>query len=607
VKPIKDIWQDMLEGMKETFLPPKGSIADVLATRFMDLLGEHEELPPETKTDLWQHMAGIETEEEVKERKGAWVAYIRKGLVKAGASTDSIEVYNSFVNAKWPFNTAAAMLYYFAMLIPELAGTVKILSAEGVYHAARELTPARPDPSMGWRMFFTSDIGKEKIESALKDAGWDEEYIAALEKAHRHYTEAGNALALLRRGEFTEGDFFDRLAKNGYDDQAMIDLLKLKDLIPPPPDLVRMGLREAFRDDVAARWSYDEDFPPQFGEYMEKQGYSPAWSKRYWRAHWALPSITSGFEMLHRGVIDNGELDDLLRISDIPRKWRQHLTEVAYRPLTRVDVRRMHDMGVLGEDEVKGAYRDLGYNELNAQRMLDFTILYNDKTGSSDLTEFKSATKTVILQAYKKGVISEDQAATRLMALDYDHEWIQSLLALADWQQDVAESPDYLYDYRKDTKSIVEKAYSRRVLSHAEATQTLIGIGYSATESEYILAAVDFWYSLEQSEQVLKSVGEVYIKRGITRATALDALGRFGISSEMMQQNMSAWDIERSIRSRRLTESQYRKALTSDLISVGEYTENMRGLGYTEYDIWILSAMAVGIEKAGSRPSTGPL
>ena len=82
-----------------------------------------------------------------------------------------------------------------------------------------------------------------------------------------------------------------------------------------------------------------------------------------------LPSIGQGFEMLHRRVIEDADLDLLLRALDVMPFWREKLKDISYNPLTRVDVRRMHRIGVLEEEGVFNAYLDVGYNEENAQLM----------------------------------------------------------------------------------------------------------------------------------------------------------------------------------------------------------------------------------------------
>ncbi|GAI43190.1 unnamed protein product, partial [marine sediment metagenome] len=64
-----------------------------------------------------------------------------------------------------------------------------------------------------------------------------------------------------------------------------------------------MAVREAFHPELIAKYHYMDNFPPEFAEYMAKQGFSVEWAQRWWVAHWRLPSISAGFDMLHRGQI----------------------------------------------------------------------------------------------------------------------------------------------------------------------------------------------------------------------------------------------------------------------------------------------------------------
>jgi len=140
-------------------------------------------------------------------------------------------------------------------------------------------------------------------------------------------------------------------------------------------DLITMSVREVFSPDIAQKFGQFEDFPADFATYAKQQGVSDEWAKRYWAAHWVLPSITMAFDMLHRGVIDQATINQLLRAQDIMPFWRDKITAISYNPYTRVDVRRMHKAGVLSEDEVLTAYKDLGYDDVKALKMTDFTLL----------------------------------------------------------------------------------------------------------------------------------------------------------------------------------------------------------------------------------------
>ncbi|GAJ02949.1 unnamed protein product, partial [marine sediment metagenome] len=122
------------------------------------------------------------------------------------------------------------------------------------------------------------------------------------------------------------------------------------------------------------------------------------WAERYWAAHWSLPSPQQGFEMLHRGVIGFDDLNMLLRALDVMPFWRDKLVEIAYRPLSRVDVRRMFKLGVLDVKGVRKAYTDIGYNPYNADLMTEFTIEYVKEAP-------KKISTTDALSAYKNHLI----------------------------------------------------------------------------------------------------------------------------------------------------------------------------------------------------------
>ncbi len=148
--------------------------------------------------------------------------------------------------------------------------------------------------------------------------------------------------------------------------------------IPPVADIITMAVREAFTPAIAARFGQYQDLPPAFVEWVGKKGLGKEWAERYWAAHWSLPSPQQGFEMLHRGVIGEADLNMLMRALDIMPFWRDKLIQIAYRPLSRVDVRRMFALGVLDVSGVRKAYTDIGYNDYNANLMTEFTIRYTE-------------------------------------------------------------------------------------------------------------------------------------------------------------------------------------------------------------------------------------
>jgi hypothetical protein len=142
-------------------------------------------------------------------------------------------------------------------------------------------------------------------------------------------------------------------------------------------------------------------------------------------------------------------------------------------------------------------------------------------------------------------------------------------------------------------KSIIEKAYSRRVIGKSEAVGMLKDLGTGDQEAEYVLAAIDTFYMLESVNADVKAIGDAYVARVYDRTHALERLGRLGISGEMQDLLFGEWDRERNVRVRRLSEAQYRKAYDNQIIDQAEYEECMRALGYSDRDIEILVTLMI--------------
>jgi len=192
--------------------------------------------------------------------------------------------------------------------------------------------------------------------------------------------------------------------------------------IPPVADIITMAVREAFTPSIAAKFGQYEDLPDEFVEWAGKKGLTKDWASRYWAAHWSLPSPQQGFEMLHRGIINENELYMLMRALDIMPFWRDKLMRMSYRRLTRVDVRRMYREGVLNESEVLEAYLQHGYAPENAKRMTEFTI----KQSLSQMSKFTTAD---VISAFTKQMISRGEASSllnRLGVRSADRDYILS-------------------------------------------------------------------------------------------------------------------------------------------------------------------------------------
>jgi len=312
------------------------------------------------------------------------------------------------------------------------SGLMAPLMRELNYAIDRKRRTGRMDPSAAIATAWRSPEHAEELIEGLRDLGWTDDLILAWTVVLSPVIGPSDLLRLWLRHERDDGVLVDELKKQGWSTERINILKELSDVIPSLTDLISMAVREAWRDDVARRFGYDEDFPTEVVEWAEKQGLSQEWVQRYWRAHWVLPGVTQAFDMLHRlrpGTTDKpftiDDMKTLLRTADIPAAFRDWLVAISYSPYTRVDVRRMWRMGVLSEDEVKASYLDLGYDEEHADKLTQYTIW-------EETTEDRQLTRDAIVRGYKKLVMTRTEAGNNLVDIGYRPEDAELFLSIAD-------------------------------------------------------------------------------------------------------------------------------------------------------------------------------
>jgi len=507
-------------------------------------------------------------------------------------------------------------------------------------------SPARPSPGEAWAMYFRGAIDEPTREDWLKDVGYSAPMQAAygelaktrldlggyaaavaqgkakqaayldetrkrgmpdteallLVELQRKYLGANDLLQAYLRGEVTWQKVVQDLRAGGLSEDDINLLLKLTNVIPPISDLIRMAVREAFSEQVVARFGYDQDFPGDVVPFAKKQGLSEDWVKRYWRAHWELPSPTQGYEMLHRGLISKDDLELLLRTADYAPYWRDKLIGISYSPYTRVDVRRMYGMKILNRDQVKRAYMDLGYDEEKADKLAEYTIRYEDENGASKKQEVHDLTQSAIISAYKKGIISRQEANDHIKALGYEPEDIQLLLDIADAQLAVDRKPDWQPEYLRDMISIVEQSYIKALIGDAEARAMFSSLGLGDPEIQYRLDSLQHAKASKEQDRVLDMIGDAYINGSISHLDAVNLIGQQGIPASMQTELFKNWDTVKSLRSKKLSEAQYSDLWDAGIIDDAQYLEELRGLGYSEKDVSLLYSLRKFQQTGGAAP-----
>jgi len=268
----------------------------------------------------------------------------------------------------------------------------------------------------------------DEYRTKFRENGLNEGFADAIFTMSGSLLSAVDYFTLWRRGKIDISVRNDRLEKLRYNPTEIELVERLTEFFPSTGDLITFAVREVYTPEVVDKFGQLDDLPEKFMSEAKKVGLPDEQAKNYWASHWILPSILQGFEMFHRRVIDRETLNLLLKSLDIMPYWRDALTAISYRPLTRVDVRRMFGIGTLNEDEVFESYLDGGYSPENAERMTEFTKLFE-----SD--ETTGLTRSSIMKSYKIGLISREQMEVYFKAFGYTPEVITFWLDTADYEK----------------------------------------------------------------------------------------------------------------------------------------------------------------------------
>ena len=294
--------------------------------------------------------------------------------------------------------------------------------------------------------------------------------------------------------------------------------------IPGPGDLVRFELREVFRTKEREELIY-QGTSKMFSESMAKMGFSQYWADSFWAAHWELPSIGQLNEMLQRHVIDEETWESYVKRNDYVPSMMPQLKEIIYSPFTRVDIRRMWDLGVLTDEESVTAYEANGYNRENAEKLLMFTKLerkspdlrrrfrngwMNQEQLLEELTDYglseqaaqleietlvknetaervaaeRDLTKSEIIKGVKKGLMGQEEALNLLYRMGYGEKEAEFVLAV---NLEVEKGPK-LTPTKLLSKSEIISGLEKGQIEAGEAVTRLVSSGYKQSEAELLIA-----------------------------------------------------------------------------------------------------------------------
>lgn len=363
-----------------------------------------------------------------------------------------------------------------------------------------KFTPNYLDPNTLIKALHIAPEKVDEINKKLAENGLDSSDIELMKISGYSLYDLNMVKECYLRNIISQDIAQERMSELGFTPARTKEIMSTWEVIPSPQDLFWMVGKEAFEDDQISRFGLGAEFPDDQVEWLEKQGISKFWAQKYWIAHWDYPGESRVLDLFHRGLINDNDLDQFYRVIEIPPFWRERLKKASYSLYTRVDLRRMHDLGIISDKDVYDNFRGEGYDDEHAKRMTQFYIQYNEDNN-------KDLTRSQIERAYESDLITKAQAIEMLESLKYTRDQATFMIEIVDYNEEIKR--------QKLMIKSIEKMYKHKDIDSNRARSMLSNLH---VETKWVEAYLTQWETelsiserLPTKEDLMRWLGNNFI------------------------------------------------------------------------------------------------
>ena len=497
----------------------------------------------------------------------AWDKTINTWIEKNWLDDDTGEMLKTLRDETFPIGTITTIIIRIRMLLMLISSAVDVMKLDRQYDLMAKTTP-NPAPAESLvRAMMVDPTRATENRAEMKRLGYSDTQIDNIILSHYRLVPEGGIRINFLRGNITSDQMYERMRELGYTDTRIKEIVQTWTIYQPHQDLFAMVAHEAFEPELYNKMVLADEFTAEQIPWLEAQGISKEWAMKYWISHWDQPSIGQGFEMLHRGVINDEELDMLFKVVEIPAFWRDKLKQITFNPYTRVDTRRMHDLGVLSTEELVIAYQDIGYDAEKAVKMAEFTLKFNAEGD-------KQLTRSVILDAFRTDLLSRSDAEALLIEADYSEDIADFYLTNEEYKQALDEQKLYL--------GIIEDKFKLSMETEAATRTALNKLSLRGSKIDALLDQWNFEKYKYQDLPTHSELNSMLIEKIISEGDWRNIMTRRGYSYEHQGWYLKLIDRAVTISKRLPTKADITSWFKNNLIGIVDYRSEMRQLGYSD-------------------------
>jgi hypothetical protein len=342
--------------------------------------------------------------------------------------------------------------------------------------------PTGPETDEAW---LADGLTKDEWECYHKMNG---DHLGPAKKVvdtKRARVSAREADILRRRGYIDADTFLKRARGVGVlRDEDALDIMNLNVAWPALADVVRFMVRDVEDENIVQFSRLDEDFDLKYTgqteKYGEALGVDRDLAKRYWRAHWQLPSFTMLSEMLHRlrpGTVDAAvqvteeDVRTCLKQDDWAPGWVDRMMAISYSKVTRTDATRMFELHAIDEQDLKNYLRDNGYTDQDAAALTDY---YARRRKVQEVKRSGLPTARTLINQYARGETTQREFTQVAQKISLNDDQAQAMVESAELARTVRNRTQMIKGIRAN--------YLHGIIDEPEAHEALSDAGVDGDE-----------------------------------------------------------------------------------------------------------------------------
>jgi hypothetical protein len=359
------------------------------------------------------------------------------------------------------------------------------------------------------------------------------------------------------------GEIVTAYYREGWTDEKLTEILgktnidptwfgevwtKIKDLIPPYPDLINMRVKEVISQ-------------KDFEKFLLQARYKKEWATRLWDAHFApatwMDFLTAwrrketvsiphaeGAVTIHKFGDDLAKdvavLQELSVLVDYdPRYWDFFKTRMYNDPSPRMSM-WAYETGTVTEPQLRSVVHRYGYTPDTEQWFGDMLVHFQERPW---ITRYLTALQT----AYIDEAITAEELEKRVIAIPRNKNIAAWMVKIADVRKEILAKKPSAESQKLLTDSDLRKAYYWDKIDADKLRSELLLRGYSLADIDILIEVVN-----EEKQATI----EGGMKKGLTIAELFDAM-RYGykteeqVQTELMLRGMSLDDAQTVINTRK--------------------------------------------------------